>query len=76
MKFVESRDIDIFINLYSKTFKRHGILVAEENLLKIRAIVESALQSEYGNIFLCTDENNIAVSASVFLFDENYAYYL
>lgn len=76
MKFITSADTELFMNLYIKTFQRQGISIKEENLYKVQNIVNTALESEYGNIFLCLDEKNMAVSASVFLYDNNYAYYL
>lgn len=76
MKFTISPDIEIFIDLYIKTFERQGIVVKEENLKKVKNIVNSALKYNYGNIFLCLDENDTPVAASVFLYDNEYAYYL
>lgn len=76
MTFIISSDIDTFIDLYIKTFQRQGIVIAADNLIKVRDIVGAALKYKYGNIFLCLDENKVAVSASVFIYDASYAYYL
>lgn len=76
MTFIISSDIDVFIDLYIKTFQRQGIAIKSDNLIKVRGIVNAALKYKYGNLFLCLDENKVAVSASVFIYDAHYAYYL
>jgi len=72
----ESNDISKLDYLYDLTFKRQGIktdIMVKEKLMKIAF---SALSHNFGKLLFCKDNFGKIVSATLFLFDHKYGYYL
>jgi hypothetical protein len=75
--FVESStDVDLLEKLYKQTFERQNISVDTLALKRLRNIVESALDEKYGELTVCRNEQGEALSAALFLYDDNCCYYL
>lgn len=70
-----SDDLDSFMNLYIKTFKRQGINVEKEMQERIRSICTNALNEGYGYLNSAKIDG-CAVSMAFFLSDRSTAYYL
>lgn len=72
---VDCDDVDVFLNLYLKTFERQGIIVAPERQMLVRNIIKSSLRNGYGQMKKAVTASGIA-SMTLFVFDHNRAYYL
>lgn len=70
-----SHDIDTFNRLYGLTFERQGLELGEKYNLA-HSIVDAALTRGFGELLLCRNEVGEAISATVFIYDEKYGYYL
>lgn len=76
LKVEVSRDIDMLANLHRMTFERQGIKLSEKANQTLRNIAEAALSKGFGELLLCRDANGEAISATLFLFDNHYGYYM
>ena len=75
--FVESsEDFDLLEKLYIQTFERQDISVDASALKILRSIAESALDKKYGELTVCRNEQGEALSAALFLYDDNCCYYM
>ncbi|MGV8124338.1 MAG: GNAT family N-acetyltransferase [Candidatus Xenobiia bacterium LiM19] len=70
-----SPDIDIFFNLYSKTFLRQRIEVTTPQKEIIKSIITFALKNNYGKMMTAWI-NDVPVSVIFFLLDRKRSYYL
>ena len=73
LKVLESNDIDLFIDLFKKTFDRQSIEVS--NLEMVRSIILSSIDYGYGRMTFCVDDCNNVHSGMVILKDKYSAYY-
>lgn len=71
-----SGDLDVFRDLYVKTFDRQGIAIGESKVERAVSIARAAMERDFGRMFLCLDTDGKPASATVFLFDKSCAYYL
>jgi hypothetical protein len=71
-----SNDIDILDKLHDKTFERQGIERKGEEVRLLRSMTSTALAKEYGKLLLCRNPKGIAISATVFLYDNRCGYYM
>jgi hypothetical protein len=71
----ESVDIETLDRLHELTFARQGIVREAAAVLRLRRIVEAAIDGGFGEC-LITYKDDIPVSAGVFLFDDRRTYYL
>lgn len=71
-----SCDLDVFRDLYIKTFDRQGITIEENKVERVVAIAKAAIEGGFGRLFLCCDSTGKAASATVFLFDKASSYYM
>ena len=72
----ETKDIEILDRLHNLTFKRQGIKRSTKEKKLLRSITSSALKFKYGRLYICTNKNNIPMSATLFLYYKQTAYYL
>ncbi|MDD5286511.1 MAG: GNAT family N-acetyltransferase, partial [Desulfuromonadaceae bacterium] len=71
-----SSDIDIFDQLHLKTFERQGIERSELEGRLIRSITGATLESGMGELLFCRAPDREVASATLFLYDDRYGYYL
>jgi len=71
-----TNDVQILLDIYEKTFKRQGMDIAENEISMIRKLAKNAIEMKFGEIRVCYIDEMTASSATLFLFDENMAYYL
>jgi hypothetical protein len=71
-----SKDIKILNELHKMTFDRQNITRLDKEEQLLLSISDSAIQNDYGELLVCRDINGVAASASLFLYDKTYAYYL
>jgi GNAT superfamily N-acetyltransferase len=71
-----SNDIDTLDQLHRKTFERQGIERNMGEARLLRLITSSALSKGYGQLLICKSADGIALSATVFLYDERCGYYM
>ncbi|HEY9206254.1 MAG TPA: GNAT family N-acetyltransferase [Candidatus Methanoperedens sp.] len=71
-----SKDVDKLDYLHKLTFERQGIMRNEDEVRLVRAISSAALAHGFGELLLCWDAEGEAISATLFLYDENCGYYM
>ena len=71
----DSNDIDLFIEMYIKTFQRQNIEVRKDYLSSIENICNKAIRLGYGFLTKAINANE-TVSMNLFIYDNNFAYYL
>ena len=71
-----SDDIGLLKNLYLQTFERQGIEQDPGVVRRMLSITTNALSQEFGELLICRIPNGEAISATVFLYDDRYGYYL
>jgi hypothetical protein len=71
----ETKDIELFLDLYIKTFERQGIVISPQTLDLVSRIVTSALENHFGRLSMATTIDGVA-SMSLFVFDSHSGYYL
>lgn len=71
----QSADLNLFLDLYAKTFDRQGIAVGDETLSLVRRICTTALAEGYGHLS-CAQVDGRAASMVFFVNDAACAYYL
>jgi hypothetical protein len=71
-----SNDIDMLDQIHCKTFERQRIERNKEEVRLLRAITSSALSNGYGQLLICKNADDIAISATVFLYDSRCGYYM
>lgn len=71
-----SKDIKILSDLHLKTFQRQEIVRNKNEETLLLSICKSALEFGYGDLLVCFNSDKIAVSASLFLYDQKCGYYL
>ncbi len=69
-------EIELLIELYERTFKRQGQVVATENIAHLRALANWALADGFGEIIIARTAEGVPASATLFLRDAHRAYYL
>ena len=69
-----SDDIDLFMDLYKKTFDRQNITIEFDQFHLVRSICASAVLNGYGKLMKAQTTNGVA-SMALFLFDDKTAYY-
>ncbi len=72
----ESKDVDILCSLHHKTFDRQGIELTQNERRWVRSITAEALQSGFGQLMLCREKSGECASATLFLHDDQCAYYM
>jgi len=75
-KFIESKDVDIFINLYSKLLESQEASVDDQNLDKMRNLINQLIELGYAKMFLTMDSSNQVTYAVVFSYINNVGCYL
>ncbi|MFL6636152.1 MAG: GNAT family N-acetyltransferase [Massilia sp.] len=68
-------DVNVFLDLYARTFARQGIALPQATLDLVRSIATAALDGGYGALSGCVTPQGMA-SMNLFLFDATRAYYL
>lgn len=71
----QSEDLNLFLDLYAKTFDRQGIAVGVETLSLVKSICSIALKKGYGHLS-CAHVAGRAASIAFFVKDAACAYYL
>ena len=71
-----SHDVDTLMELYRLTFRRQGVELDSSELSLVRSISTAALSQEFGELQLCRDRHGSAISATLFLYDSRFGYYL
>jgi lipid II:glycine glycyltransferase (peptidoglycan interpeptide bridge formation enzyme) len=71
-----STDIDLLNGLHKKTFERQGIVRGGEEEQLLLNITGTALENGFGELLVCRDKNGNPASATLFLYDQHYGYYL
>jgi lipid II:glycine glycyltransferase (peptidoglycan interpeptide bridge formation enzyme) len=71
-----TNDIEILNRLHSMTFERQGISRGNEEELLVLNISKIALEKGFGELLVSYDKNGVAASATLFLYDKFYGYYL
>lgn len=72
-----SNDIDIFMDLYYKTFSRQDIYLDENDISRVKRLLNYILSTKIGELWFAIDKNTgEAIDATVMLYDKNNAYYL
>lgn len=69
----ESKDIELFMGLYKKTFERQNIEVP--NLDLVKSIIDNSIKFNYGRMTICFDDKDKAHSGIVTLTDKTKAFY-
>ncbi len=72
----KSDDIELLSRLDMLTFNRQGLSRTEFTIEVIKKIVRSALKNNYGRVLVCKDADGNILSANLFIYDKNCAYYL
>ena len=65
-----SNNLEIFHDLYVKTFVRQGIVMSSEAVAQVVSIARAALEGGYGRLFVCYESSGKPASATLFLFDK------
>ncbi len=68
-------DIDVFIQMYKETFKLQGVLLDEETIEKVLAIITSGVTNNFGELRLVRTIEGEVVSGAFFLMSKNSRYY-
>lgn len=74
-EITETKDSQLFLDLYIKTFERQGIVITSQQLELVSRIVKSALENNFGRLSLVKSVDGVA-SMSLFIYDSRSAYYL
>lgn len=74
---VEStKDAELLRSLHARTFMRQGIVRKSEEDGLLLSISHAALEAGIGELLVCRDKNGTPASATLFLYDHRYGYYL
>lgn len=76
LKVERSEDIDELDCLHELTFARQGIKRTKKQRTIFKNIVTQALSKKYGEMLLCKNTKGRAISATLYLYDNQVAYYL
>ena len=71
----ESDNLEELIRLDNLTFNRQGLSRPEYTTNLIKRFTTASLKQHYGRLLLCKDAQGHVLSANLFLFDKNCAYY-
>lgn len=71
-----STDIDVLDDLHHRTFVRQGMERNELEGRLLRSITAVALETGMGELLLCKTPSGDVASATLFLYDDRYGYYL
>jgi lipid II:glycine glycyltransferase (peptidoglycan interpeptide bridge formation enzyme) len=71
-----SNGLDTLNKLHRLTFERQGIKRKREEERLLWTISETALSKGFGQMLLCRDKQETAISATLFLYDSHCGYYL
>ena len=74
--FIESKDVDTFINLYSALLESQDVSVDNKNLDKMRNLINPLLDLGYAKMFFTTNSSNQVTYAVVFSYINNTGCYL
>lgn len=75
--YIESTEnVEILNELHRSTFERQSIKRGDKEEILLKNISEAALAKKFGELMVCRSKNGIPVSASLFLFDHSFGYYL
>ena len=74
-KISETKDLELFLDLYVKTFKRQNIVVDSQDIELVNRIITSGLKNDFGRLSMAVTDDGVA-SMSFFVYDSNCAYYL
>lgn len=69
-------DVNLFENLYRKTFERQGVGVDPALVDRMRRITEAALTSGFGELLGCRLPSGEPASITLFVYDDRCGYYL
>ncbi|MES2427309.1 MAG: GNAT family N-acetyltransferase [Bacteroidota bacterium] len=72
----KTNDIEILNRLHAMTFDRQNMVRSAKDEELLLSISKNALEKEFGEILVCYDKNGTAASASLFVYDKLYGYYL
>jgi len=70
-----SSDVQLLNRLHAATFKRQGVTRSVEEEKVLLAVSEAAVRSGFGELLVCRLGDGEPASATLFLYDERYAYY-
>lgn len=70
-----TKDVNLFIKLYIKTFQRQSIELRKEVISTIERICKTAIELDYGFLTMAIQDNEV-VSMNFFIHDADTAYYL
>jgi lipid II:glycine glycyltransferase (peptidoglycan interpeptide bridge formation enzyme) len=76
MQVESSTDIDTLEHLHGLTYERTGLEQTEDIKGRLRRITRAALDGKFGDYLICRNPSGEVVSATLFLNDENCAYFL
>jgi Acetyltransferase (GNAT) domain len=71
-----SDDLQMLDRLHALTFARQGIMREANEEWLLRSISQAALEEGFGELLTCVAPDGAVASATLFLFDWRYAYYL
>jgi Acetyltransferase (GNAT) domain len=72
----QSRDVDILDRLHRLTFARQGIDLREQANKLVQSITTAAISSGFGELLICKTAAGETASATLFLYDRKFGYYL
>lgn len=72
----ESDDIKLLDFLHSQTFERQGMVRSSREKFMATTLADKAISEGLGRLLVCRDSSGSPASASLFLYDDNTAYYL
>jgi lipid II:glycine glycyltransferase (peptidoglycan interpeptide bridge formation enzyme) len=74
--FLESSDVDVFVNLYAQLIESQGSSVSEHFLDKMRNVIRTLLDSGLAKMFFTIDKSSQVTYACVFSHHQNIGCYL
>jgi hypothetical protein len=72
----ESRDVSELLRLYTATFERQGLEVADRNLGLVESIARRSLEEKFGRLYVSRSADGRAASMVLLLHDRHTGYYL
>jgi len=74
-EITETKNSELFLDLYAKTFERQEITMSSKDLELVNRLITSALTNGFGRLSMATTIDGVA-SMALFIYDSNCAYYL
>src|SRR6185369_9189042 len=70
------QDIELLNYLHRLTFERQGLVRTDDEERLLLSISRAALEKGYGEMLVCCDKHGNPASATLFLYDQRFGYYL